>query len=287
MNNSILPNFICIGAQKSGTTTLYDILRQHPEVFLPANKELHFFDDDFNYQKGMNYYKNFFADAIGYRAVGEITPAYLYFEKCPQRIYNTLGGDIKFIIILRNPVERAFSHYLMSYKRGYENKNFHKAVLEEKNRINSDYFAKSHFSYIDRGYYSKQIQNYFTFFSTENIKILIFEDFLQDKQNVVSSILEFLNVKSTRLKIEIKSNAAGNYPILLKKLLLSESKMKKRISSKMPANFKNNIKRILSTKAPFELTYEEKKFYYNKFFRKEIDELENLINKDLSKWKYD
>ena len=82
MENS-LPNFLCIGAQKSGTTTLYDILKQHPHIFLPDKKELHFFDIESKYQKGVKYYSSYFQGSNSYLSVGEITPIYIYLKECP------------------------------------------------------------------------------------------------------------------------------------------------------------------------------------------------------------
>jgi len=179
-----LPNFLCVGAQKAGTTTLHDILIQHPEIYLPEIKETKFFQDNSKYRKGLDYYeKEFFGKWNGERAVGEIDSVYMYFEYVPERIYKHLGKDIKLIFMLRNPVDRAYSHYWMSYRRGYETETFERAIELEQKRIKIDEFHKIHFSYIDRGFYAKQIKRYLKLFPKENMLFIIFEeDFLKNRK---------------------------------------------------------------------------------------------------------
>lgn len=108
----VLPNFLGIGVGKSGTTSLHYVLRQHPDVLLVPDKEGHYFNNDDNYQRGAQWYANKFAKHAGQQFVGDITPSYFIQEKCYRRIEETLGRDTKLILILRQPVTRAFSHYL-------------------------------------------------------------------------------------------------------------------------------------------------------------------------------
>ena len=158
-------NFYCVGAQKAGTTTLHDILIQHPEVYLPETKEAHFFDEDEKYKKGLNWYKKtFFSNYKGEKISGSCNPEYMYFDDVPKRIYDTIGTDVKFVFIFRNPMNRAYSHYLMSKRRCYEELSFADAILEEDKRIKKDYFNKTHFSYVSRGYYSQQVERYLKYF---------------------------------------------------------------------------------------------------------------------------
>lgn len=119
MGKTTFINFLCIETQKAGTTLLYEILRLHPEIFLPHDRR-HFFDLDEHYNKGIEWYKQFFQNSEHYKIIGTITPVYLFFEYVTERIKDTLDTDIKFLIILRNPIDRAYSHYWMSFKRGYE-----------------------------------------------------------------------------------------------------------------------------------------------------------------------
>ncbi len=180
MSNLILPNFLCIGTQKGGTSFLFNLLNQHPQIFIPNIKEIHFFDVDDNYKKGPDWYQYFFRQAKGYKAIGSITPSYMFFEYVPKRIKHTLGSNINFLVILRNPVDRAYSHYWMSFKRGYERLPFEQAILMEHKRIKMGYFEKNNFSYVTRGFYYEQLIRYFDIFPKENFLILIFDDFIKN-----------------------------------------------------------------------------------------------------------
>ena len=140
---------MCIGAAKSATTSLYDILRQHSNVYLPSFKEPHFFDNPDNYDKGIAWYsKTYFSRALEKNKIGDFTPTYLFESKAAERIYKDLGPNTRFIIILRDPVERAYSHYLHSKRDQNETLSFFDALEKEKSRIQSSYLDKLRFSYI-------------------------------------------------------------------------------------------------------------------------------------------
>lgn len=176
----MLPNFIGLGAQKAGTTSLYHYLRSHPEVYLPEtgeinNKEINFFFHDYLYEKGLPYYETFFKAWNGEKAVGEISPDYSYHTICLRRIRQNLK-KLKFIIILRNPIDRAYSNYWMEKRRGNENLMFSDAIQQESKRIRAGLFEKSTFSYIHRGFYYDQIKAYMNEFQDSEFLIFLSED---------------------------------------------------------------------------------------------------------------
>jgi len=108
--NRKTPNFICLGAQKPGTTTLHDILKQYPEIFLPKDKEAPFLIVSEAYDKGVGWWLNhYFSDYNNESILGVMTPEYLYYEEVPNRILESCGPDVKLIIILRQPLDRAYS----------------------------------------------------------------------------------------------------------------------------------------------------------------------------------
>ncbi len=109
----MLPTFLGIGTQRGATTWLANCLREHPDVFVPELKEASFFD--IHYRYGWHFYEGFFGGAQNVKAVGEITPDYLYCLKCPERIARHLP-DVKLFAILRNPIERAYSAYIFFEK---------------------------------------------------------------------------------------------------------------------------------------------------------------------------
>ncbi len=291
---SQLTNFICVGAQKSGTTTLHDILNQHPEICLPTDKETKFFQRDDRFNKGLEYYKEHFSVNLNHKIIGEIDPDYMYFNYVPKRIYDTLGAETKLIFLLRNPIDRAFSHFLMSKKRGYEDLSFSDAILMESERIlkddsQSDFSISNHlnFSYLDRGYYSTQIKEYLKYFNKENMLFVLFEDeLIADRQTTIRKILSFLNVATNfDGSIYIKSNIKERYRIkIFAQVLGKHNLVKSIIKPIIPKVFRKRFKSLLinlnTTKKDIESLESQKKLkYLNKHFESEIIHLENIIEK--------
>jgi len=289
----LLPNFICPGAQKSATTTLYNLLHQHPDVYLPDVKELHFFDNEEKYLKGILWYeKVFFSEVKGAKIIGDITPIYMYLDRVPQRIYDALGKNIKFIFMLRNPVDRAYSHYWMSYRRGYEKESFEKAIELEKDRIRIGNFEKINFSYIERGFYSKQIKNFLYYFPKKNMKFILFEDLIRDTSNIMKQIFSFLEVDSNiSINCNIKSNPAKMpKSIMLRDFIQKPSTLVKKTTKLLIPNKKLRQKAIQAIENINYRKFEkpelklETKYKLLKIYEEDIKEFENVIDKDLSLW---
>lgn len=191
-------DFILAGAQKSGTTALRYFLSKHPKIVLPDKRELHFFDDEELFARGVDYdaLHGSFHPKRRWSVAGECTPIYTYWEQAMQRIANYCS-DIKLITLLRNPVDRAFSHWNMQRFRGREPLDFLDAVKEEKNRIAQPLSRLSRwFSYVDRGFYSKQLERVFKLFPREQVKIVKFEEFRDKNRETLDSIFAFLGVNS-------------------------------------------------------------------------------------------
>ena len=177
---TVKPNFVCIGAQKAGTTTLADILSQHSDICIPPLKETKFFLFDEDYKKGEDYYAGFFTNYKGQKAVGEFDPDYLLFPHTAERILETLGEDVKIIVVLRNPADRAYSHYLMTKKKGLEPFPFEQALVEEQHR-KEDIKTRKIFAYTERGFYGRQLQAFLNVFPPKNFLFLIFEEQLRNR----------------------------------------------------------------------------------------------------------
>ncbi len=183
----MLPNFLVIGAPRSGTSWIQRNLREHPNVYMPDQKELHFFDKD--YDKGLEFYEAFFAGWNGQKAVGEATPAYLhglYSERDVPVLIRSHLPHVKLVASLRNPVERAYSRY-WNAKAKYEH-NAH-LTFEEKLREKPEF--------IQEGFYVDQLQRYYTLFPKEQVLILLFDDLLADPKGFMRRIYEFLDVDPT------------------------------------------------------------------------------------------
>jgi len=288
-----LPNFIGLGAAKAGTTTLHDILIQHPDIFLPSLKESHFFDCPEYYDKGHGWYeKEIFGDYAHQKAIGEITPSYLYFDHVPERIYRLLGNRTKLICMFRNPMDRAYSHYLMMRRRGHEKESFEKAIGLEEERVKKGFYPGMRFSYIGSGLYATQIKRYLNYFPKENMFFIVFEeDFIKNRGVTITKLLDFLGVKGMELNLNIRSNPAS-YPKIsfLNSLMFSPNPLKRAAKALVPSlALRRNIKSVIDgmnqTSHIFEkLDNDTKALLLKKYFSREIRELEEITGRDLRLW---
>lgn len=200
-NKNILPSFIIAGAARSGTTFLYSLLDYHPDVYLakPISPEPKFFLVDEEYRKGLVYYSNkYFSSAINFCAIGEKSTSYLENPIVAERIYKNLPF-VKLIFILRDPIDRAFSNYKWSCQNGLENFSFSQALTRElTNKINySDKYKYSRpLSYIERGYYLKLLTPFLDLFTSKQIKIILFDDVIAGKINLLDELFGFLQIET-------------------------------------------------------------------------------------------
>ena len=180
-----LPDFIIIGAQKGGTSFLYHLLTRHPLVEPAARKELHFFDNPELFDHGAEWYRRCFprlSSKDGQRSItGEATPYYLFDPPVAKRMADIVP-KARLIALLRNPVDRAYSHYQMQVKRGTEPRTFEEAIEQQ------------HSSYMSRGIYADQLLRWFEFFGKEQMLILKSEDFFARPLETLKVVLTFLDL---------------------------------------------------------------------------------------------
>ncbi|NJN74923.1 MAG: sulfotransferase [Limnothrix sp. RL_2_0] len=211
----MMPNFFIVGAAKSGTTSLWYYLKQHPQVFFPNNKEPNFFAfegleippftgpaspevlRDKIYLRTitqLSRYQDLFKKVSSEKAVGEASVRYLYFPQASQKIHAYLPSS-KIIIILRNPIDRLYSHYLMM-KGQYclEPLELDEALEQEGRRIAADWGWDWH--YVKVSLYFEQVKRYLDLFGAANVRVLIYEDFCQKPLKVIQEIFEYLDVDS-------------------------------------------------------------------------------------------
>ena len=293
-----LPNFICPGAARSATTALYYLLIQHPQIFLPAIKETRFFTQDF--EKGLPWYEQkHYANVKDEIAIGDISPVYLVDDRCPKRIHDALGTDIKLIFMLRNPVERAYSHFCMLQSHNFEELPFEEAIaIDEDDRIEKSlkhYHHKYGFQYLKESSYSHWIQSYLEHFKKEQMKFVIFEEFTTDTKPHLSEILEFLEINGNHVfEYDVYKNpktVSGSSKInqvfygnaLLKK---TRDFIQSKTSWKTQSLLKKLKNKFLSDRnSKNESMNEATRDQLYNYFEDEIRRLEPLIGKDLSLWK--
>jgi len=289
----MLPNFLCVGAQKAGTTTLYEILKEHPDIFLPEKiKETKFFVYEEKFQRGKAWYeKEFFSEWKNETAVGEIDPAMMFEEKSAQRIFDTLGKNVKLIFIFRNPVARAYSHYLMSQRKGFEELSFDEAIAKEEERLKSSPEKKFNFSYFSRGFYSLQVERFTKLFPKENFLFLVFEDdFIKNRKTTFDHIQDFLGVKRVELDLDIRSNeAAAPKSKALHDLTRKKNPVRSTLGKLLPKSARRGIQKFLSGKNREavenpKLDKKKEQELIQKYFINDIHQLEKIIQRDLSSW---
>lgn len=205
-----LPDFICVGAQKSGTTTLHVLLNQHPSVFLPAKKEVHYFD--LNYDKGHEWYCNHFSLKGPEQICGEITPYYLFHKQTPKRI-SLLAPKIKIIILLRDPVNRAISQIFHAQKRGFEPLDIEEAINAEAKRLSSgSLISMQRHSYVSRSCYLNQLLRYEKYFTSDQLLIIKSEDLFERPNQSWDRMMQLLKLNKNQLPKYIPTaNKGTNY----------------------------------------------------------------------------
>ena len=241
-------DFLIIGTQKGGTKALDFYLRQHPEVGMAKKKEVHFFDDEKIFKKRIRSYSDYsnaFNCSTQKKMYGEATPIYLYWEPCCRRIWE-YNNKIKLIAILRNPIDRAFSHWNMEYGRKADKNPFFDCLMNERERTRGALPGQHRvYSYIDRGYYSEQIRRYRRFFPDEQLLFIKYDDFKNKQEQKLNDVFEFLGVNSDKY--------------IFKKEIVN--------------------KRIYH----HEMTIEERN-YLKGLFKNDIHEVERILNWDCQDW---
>jgi hypothetical protein len=214
-----LPDAVILGAQKCGTTSLHYYLVQHPGVTAPLRKEVHYFD--LNLERGEGWYRAHFgrSDAPGLNL--DSSPYYLFHPAVPQRL-RALLPQAKLVVLLRDPVRRAYSHYWHERDKGREKLAFEDAIAAEPGRIDGAHVELErgtlagspdhrHFSYLARGRYAEQLERWFAVFPREQFLILRFEDLAREPLAVLNATLEFLGLPPAT-SVSLEARHRRTYP---------------------------------------------------------------------------
>ena len=300
-----MPNFLLIGAAKSGTTSLDYYLGQHPQIYMSPIKETNFFAFEGEKpcfsgvklnESTKSYHKNFRTNINSYRqlfhpksdaiAIGESSPSYLYIPKAASRIAYYIP-DVKLILILRDPIERAYSNFLHHVRDRVEACNsFAEAVEAEQWRIQNDWWWGFH--YIHVGLYFEQLLRYSNFFSLNQIQIFLYEDLVSDAAKIVQILYQFLGVDDSFVPdLSTKLNTTGIPKNKLLDSIIKESNpLKTAYQFLLPAQLRKHITASVSQYNALtrpQLTSE----FRNQLlplFREDILRLQDFIDRDLSKW---
>lgn len=305
----MLPNFLVIGAGKSGTTSLYHYLRQHPDVYMSPVKEPLFFaaeggkisypgPDGRTMSRATNPgavtniedYRALFADVSGEKAVGEASPQYLYAPEAPGRIKRYVP-EAKLVAVLRNPVERAYSAFLHRTRLGREPlADFSEALREEENRMREGWGLSFH--YRNKGFYYAQLSRYFDTFGPDRVRVHLYEDLKADPVGVSQDIFRFLGVNDAFVPdASVSYNTAGApksgiVSALVKRMgpaIFLRRRLPLGIRRRLPLARAGGRLKGLAFVEPPPLPPEAREELISEY-RKDISKLQGLIGRDLSGW---
>lgn len=287
----IMPNFLILGTPKAGTTSIYNYLNQHPQIYLPSFKEPHFFSYEGEKKpqwgiKSLEAYSLLFDGVTRETAIGEASTWYLYSHTAAKQIRDRLP-KAKLIAILRNPMERAYSSWAFRVQCGWESiANFEQAIQAEASRRSNNW--EWDFHYLQAGFYYKQIKRYYDLFPKEQVRVYLYEDLKANPTGLLQIIYQFLNVDDTFTPdISIKHNTTSLPRFdFLNLFLTQKSKTKDFFKTLLPYRFRQTLASQLRQEnqvkiSPLTLDLRQQLL---SLYREDIFKLEDLLNQDLSKW---
>ena len=291
------PNFFILGAAKAGTTSLYNILANHPKVYFPFAKETAFFNDDRFFSKGLDWYLHtYFSGGETASAWGEATPHYLYWsEKTAPRIQAAFGSQaVRLIIILREPVSRAYSWYWNMISEGQEDLSFEDAVEAEPARLVKNHerlysYGQMTYGYLRGGRYADQIEPFLGCFPRENFLFLLQDDLIHHFNEVANQLISFLDLDPCSTLMPTHSNLAiQTRSHFLQKLLREPSPIKDFIKNTISPKLSHQVKGLAlkANSRPFQYPPISKAtaMTLKAQFSADNLRLSKIIDRDLSFW---
>lgn len=312
MNN--LPGVFIVGAAKAGTTSLYHIMKAHPQIYMSPVKEPNYFSDDTvvellrpslkkrlkaqqiekfiegemkntihtAYIRDFEVYKKLFRNIGQKKIAGEASVSYLYSKTAAKNIFYLIP-EAKIIIILRDPIQRAFSHYLMDLQLAFTTGTFASALSQDMEVQTKSWGVSSH--YIETGLYAEQVKRYLDVFPASQVKIVLYDDLKKKLFDIIKELYAFAGVDDSFIpEISEKYNTAiiprseiASYALKFNRLRIAARKLLK-------GSLKRNIKKIfLKTDELPQITSDEKKLLRT-YFKNDVSRLEKMIKRDLSSW---
>ncbi len=281
------PNFFIVGVPKAGTTSLYEYLKKIPEIFMSPEKEPYYFTTKtFSEEHPMipidnkKKYLNLFKNVKDEKIIGEATPNYLADPDAPKLIHQ-VSPDAKILISLRNPVERLFSHFLMFKGVGRIKISFSE-YIEKEFKQEYDY-GKSRLS-LKSSFYSDNVKRYIDIFGKDQVKIIFFEELIEDTNSVLKDILKFLNVSNSLDNFEAEahnpySEARGE----ISKKVYTNMRVRKFVKSGiMPISLRRFLRHnVFMKKQPKQKIDETDRSTLEKFYHDDVKKLKTLLDCEL------
>lgn len=291
-----LPTFLVIGAARSGSTTLHDCLRQHPEVYVSPVKEPHFFSYEGDplpspgpappprdWVRTIDDYAELFAGMKPGMAAGEASVSYLYRPATAERIFGRLP-DVRLIAILRNPVERAYSAFSYLRERGSEPHSAFSAALEAENARVRDNWAHI-WHYKRMGFYGEQLARYFGRFDREQIHVLTLDDFADDPAREMAAVYAHVGVdRSFVPNTAIRQNVTGEARWRILRPLLTPNAVTRRLRPVVASTMSPIVRRVKQRVLVKPGVPADDARFLAEEYRADVERLSELLGRDLTPW---
>jgi hypothetical protein len=279
-----------VGAPKSGTSSLYQYLMQHPDVFMSDPKEPHFFynrsapGSPVLVGKDLDPYLKLFEEVSEQVRAGEASTSYLWLTNAAQEI-SRLQPEAKIIILLRDPVDRAYSHYWHQVRDGIEPLSFDEALLCEPERVRRGLWHGLY--YVENGRYARQVTRYLETFGAESVRVYLFEDLIRDARSVCRDVFQFLGVDPS---VPVEARRAYNRGGVPRSRLFAKvirSPIKEPLKKALPETVRRNLgDRIRGTNnKPIPEMNSRIKTHLREVFREDVLRLEEIIGRNLRHWR--
>ncbi|GEM_PF-2740408 len=274
-------NFILgIGVQKAGTTLLYDLLSKHQSLDIGKNKELHYFD--YTNEPSLQEYLSLFNGKS--RIKFDVTPSYIFYKDTMDKIAKTLPVEnTKLIILLRDPIKRAESHYYMSLLKGRDNLSFKESFYKERERMQLNDLKYRENSYFERGKYYSQVKKVYELFPKENILIILFEEFVNNQQGIVDEFCDFAGISHIPItKMHSNKGYLAKNKNMNKLFYNHKDKIKKFIPPVLRGSLSKYYRIFNRKELKKEPIDNDFRVYLKSYYKNDLKSLESLIDKDLS-----
>jgi hypothetical protein len=258
---------------RAGTTALARQLGEHPDVFMARQKEVHFFDQ--HYGRGLAWYERHFVEADGAAAIGEATQSYLYDELALQRIAAVLP-DIRMIALLRDPVDRAYSHYWLNRSLGMETASFEEAVADEERRLREHPDKRNAFSYLSRGRYVEQLSRIRWVLPEAALQVLFFEELRDTPLELFRTACEFLEIDPSFAPRTLGRRVNGQ-------VRFRSARVRRRVKEG-PYWLRRIVATINTRQASYPPIDDVTRRRLNAYFAAEREALGRLLGRDLPHW---
>jgi hypothetical protein len=313
-NRYNLPNFLIVGAARSATTTLFYHLEQHRDIVMSSIKEPHFFSfystrpncmqisrnkvEPFLYDKysySLPHYSALYMPMYDYQILGEASTSYLYFHDQVisniDALYGSLSKQVKIIILLRNPVDRAWSHYMFHTRNGREYLGLLEAVNPQCIMSRIDHGISYNWDYLGFGYYYEQVKAYMDAF--DDVVVILTEDFTRDPIGILTTIMHSIEVSPNMPQClsgvyNVSGKPKNKLSAFISQIIYQPNSLGKFIKKSLPISLIQRLKYMRYKASDFLIEQEamsaNERLYLMEFYRPDISKLSRLLNRNLDHW---